>query len=63
MKSGLEGTNYARLLKVILILAHAVESLKWEAFMENTYTTKCAGFLTNIKKLQETLSKKDQNFS
>ena len=31
--------------------------------MENTDTTNYAGFLTNIKKLQETLSKKDRNFS
>ena len=31
--------------------------------MENTDITKYAGFLSNIKKLQEALSKKDQNFS
>ena len=31
--------------------------------MENTDITKHAGFLSNIKKLQEALSKKDQNFS
>ena len=63
MKSVFERTNYARLLKAILILAHASESLKWKAFMENTHTTKYAGFLRNIKKLQETLSKKDTSFS
>ena len=63
IKSVLEETNYARSLKAILILDHAIESLKWEAFMENTDTTKYAGFLTSIKKLQETLSKKDRNFS
>ena len=33
MKSVLEGTNYTRSLKAILILAHATKSLKWEAFM------------------------------
>ena len=59
-KSVLEGTNYARSLKAILILAQATKSFKWEAFMENTDTTKYAGFLTNIKILQETLSKKDR---
>ena len=63
MKSVLEGTNYARSLKLILILVHAIESFKWEVFMENTDTTKYAGFLSNINKLQETLSKKDRNFS
>ena len=63
MKSVLEGTNYARSLKAILTLANAIESLKWEAFMENTDTTKYAGFISNIKKLQGILSKKDRNFS
>lgn len=59
IKSVLEGSNYARSLKAILILAHAIESLKWETFMENTNITKYAVFLSNIKKFQETLSKKD----
>ena len=59
MKSVLEGTNYAGSLKAILILAHVIESLRWEAFMGNTDTTKYAGFLSNIKKLQETVSKND----
>ena len=30
LKSVLEGTNYARSLKAILILTHAIDSLNWE---------------------------------
>ena len=63
MKSVLEGSNYARSLKATLIFVHAIESLKWEAFVENTDITKYAEYLSNIKKLQEVLSKKDRNFS
>ena len=37
MKSLLEKINYARFLKTRLIFAHAIQSLKWEAFIENTY--------------------------
>ena len=36
MKSLLEKTNYARFLKTRLIFTHAIQSLKWEAFIENT---------------------------
>ena len=57
MKSVFERTNYARSQKAILILAHAIESLKWEAFMENTHTTKYAGFLTNIKNCKKRCQK------
>ena len=56
MKSVLEGTDYAKLLKPKL--AHAIEILKWGVFLENTDITKHAEFLSNIKKLQEALSKK-----
>ena len=35
MKSLLEETNYARSLKTTLIFAHAIQSLKWEAFIKN----------------------------
>ena len=35
LKSVLEGANYARSLKAIVILAHTIESLKWEAFTNN----------------------------
>ena len=42
MKSVLEGTNYKRSLKAILILAHVIEILKWEALMGETEIIKFA---------------------
>ena len=43
MKPVLEGINYARSLKAKL--ANAIESLKWEKFLENADVTKHAEFL------------------
>ena len=40
IKSVVEGTNYARSLKAKL--AHAIESLEWKVFMENTGISKYA---------------------
>ena len=60
MKSVLKGTNYARSLKAIPILAHAIENLKCEAFMGNTDITKYGESLSNIKRC---FVKKDRNFS
>ena len=35
IESVLNGTNYGRSLKAILILANSFQSLKWEAFLEH----------------------------
>lgn len=59
----LEGIIYSKSLKAILIIAHAVESLKYEALMNSTDITKYTEFLLNIKKFQQALSKKDWSFS
>ena len=53
MKSVLEGTNYERSLKAILILAHAIEILKWEALMEKTEIIKYAKFLSKDKQVRK----------
>ena len=45
LKSVLEGTNYARSLKVILILAHAIDRLKWGASIKETDLSKYEQFL------------------
>ena len=62
LKSVVEGTNYARSLKAIVILAHAVESLKWEAFTNNNDMSKYGDFLSSMEGFQEALSKTDQKY-
>lgn len=44
LKSVLEGTNYARSPKVILILAHAIGRLKWGASIKETDLSKYEQF-------------------
>ena len=46
LKSVVEGTNYTRSLKAIVILAHTIESLKWEAFINNSDMSKYGDFLS-----------------
>ena len=53
MKSVLEGTNYERSLKAILILAHAIEILKWEALMGKTEIIKYAEFLSKDRQVRK----------
>ena len=62
LKSVLEGTNYARSLKAIVILAHAIESLKWEAFTHSNDMSTYGDFLSSMEGLQEALSKKDRKY-
>ena len=40
LKSGSEGTNYASSLRAILILGHAIDSLKWGVFIKKADTPK-----------------------
>ena len=63
LKSVLEGTNYARSLKAILILTHAIDSLKLGAFVRETDMSKYGQFLYDLKTFQEALSSKDRNVS
>ena len=62
LRSVLEGTNYARSLKAIVILAHAIESLKWEAFTHSNDMSTYGDFLSSMEGLQEALSKKDRKY-
>ena len=57
LKSVLERSNYARSLKAIVILAHAIESLKCEAFTNNNDMSKHGEFLSSMEGFQEALSK------
>ena len=59
LKSVVEGTNYTRSLKAIVILAHAIKSLKWEAFINNGDMSKYGDFLSSKEDFQKPLSKKD----
>ena len=54
LKSVLEGTNYTRSLKAIVILAHTIESLKWKAFTNSNDGRISRSF---VKKGSITLSK------
>ena len=58
LKSVLEGTNYARSLKAIVILAHAIESLKWEAFTNNNYMSKYSDFFFKYGRISRSFVKK-----
>ena len=46
LKSVVEGIIYTRSLKATVTLAHAIESLKWEAFISNSDMSKYGDFLS-----------------
>ena len=62
LKSVVEGTNYTISLKAIVILGQAIESLKWEAFINNIDMSKYGDFFSSIEDFQKALSKKDCNY-
>jgi hypothetical protein len=58
-ESNINGTDYVRSLKAILILSNAFEKLKWQAFFELRDTTKFSDFLRDLSSLKTALSSKN----
>ena len=59
--SVLDGTFYVRSLKGLLILAHAVEKLKWSAFTQTIQSDSITAFESNVRGLQAAYLSKDSN--
>ena len=55
----LNGTNYARSLKGYLILANAIEKLKWEDFLKRIDPHEFSGFSKALKSFQIALASKN----
>ena len=56
-----DGTLYVRSLKGPLILAHAVEKLKWSAFTQTVQSDSITAFESNVRGLQAVYLSKDSN--
>ena len=56
IKSVFDATNYTRSLKGFFILSHAIEKLKWEAFMKSNVALMDSNFLHNVDCLTTSLS-------
>ena len=63
LKSVLDGTNYARALKVILILSNAITRLKWQAFLKTKDVVQVNEYAVLLSDLQQALSAKDPDRS
>ena len=63
LKSVLDGTNYARALKVILILSNAITRLKWQAFLKTKDVVQVNEHAVLLSDLQQALSAKDPDRS
>ena len=55
----LNGANYVRSLKDYLILANAIEKLKWEAFLEHNDLHEFSEFAKSLKEFQIALASKN----
>ena len=58
-ESIVNGTDYGRSLKAILILSHAFAKLKWQAFFEHHDVTTLSDFLYDVRNLRTCLNSKD----
>ena len=63
LKSVIDGTNYARALKVILILSNAITRLKWQAFLKTKDAVQVNEYAVLLSDLQQALSAKDPDRS
>ena len=59
--SVLDGTHYMRSLKGLLILANAIEKLKWSVFTQTIQNDSITAFESNVRGLQAAYLRKDSN--
>ena len=59
--SVLDGTHYVRSLKGLLILANAIEKLKWSVFTQTIQNDSLTAFESNVRGLQAAYLRKDSN--